>query len=226
MIFCDIAHWRAAIGNFNSCRLRKPVLKRHSPLSYLQQTASLVFLCAFFVLISMLAVPLTMLLLILFQLLPLSQNEPLNIFVDVYFHVKVLFCFPLSLLSKINYSLPSRTRKLYRSYWFSFLSYAYGFTLCEFANLLFLRMIFLGFPYYRHLIIIKNLMLSQFARPILTVRSIFQPMQLMLISLLLVVTNLLRIITQMMLSEEALVCSIKIRCHLNRGKILKYCKSH
>ncbi len=69
-----------------------------------------------------------------------SQTEPLNIFVDVYFHVKVVFCFPLSLLSKINYSsLLFRTRKFYRSYHAFLLAYFFGFILCEFANLLFLQ---------------------------------------------------------------------------------------
>ena len=133
MNLCDIVLWRAAIGNFNSSPIRISVLKRRSPLSYVLQVVPLLLLCVFFVLISIFAIPLSVLLLLASQLFPLPQCKLLKIFT-----VKAVLCIPLSLLLKANYfSIPSATENLYRSFSKAFFSYAYVFIFCEFSNIVF-----------------------------------------------------------------------------------------
>ena len=133
MNLCDFVLWRAAIGNFNSSPIRISVLKRRSPLSYVLQVVPLLLLCVFFVLISIFAIPLSILLLLFSQLFPLSLCKLLEIFT-----VKAVLSIPLSLLLKVNYfSIPSATGNLYRSFSDAFFSYAYVFIICEFSNMVF-----------------------------------------------------------------------------------------
>ena len=74
-------------------------------MSHVIQAALLQFICAFFVLIFIFAIPLCMLLLAPSQLLLVSLRELLKSFIDVCFHAKVVPCLPVSLLLKAKYFL-------------------------------------------------------------------------------------------------------------------------